>query len=100
MTRDEIVELAAVYALGALDGEDRAVFEALLQSDDPVARAALRGHEETLGALAAELAEAPPASVKSALMARIAAAPGPDTARLPIGLARPRRRLWPVIWAG
>ena len=27
MTRDEIGELAAAYALGALDGEDRARFE-------------------------------------------------------------------------
>jgi len=41
--RDEITELAALYALGGLEGEDRARFEA------------------------------PPASVKAALLARIEA---------------------------
>ena len=48
MNRDEIRELAAVYALGAADGEDRARFEALLDAADPEALAALREFQDTM----------------------------------------------------
>src|SRR4030095_5514331 len=34
MNHDEVVELAAAYALGALDGEERARLEALLHARD------------------------------------------------------------------
>src|SRR5438309_11210126 len=98
MNRDEIRELAAVYALGGLDGEDRARFEALLRAGDADAAAALRDFETTLVELAAEPAEAPPPSVKSALMDRIAAEDRARPARA-AGPARPRRILWPAIWA-
>ena len=96
MNREEIQELAAVYALGALDGEDRARFEALLRAGDPEATSALRSFEATLGSLAEEDAVAPPPSVKAALMDRIGAeqrvkARGAPPART--------RRIWPVIWA-
>ena len=100
MNHDEIRELAAVYALGGLDGEDVARFEALLRSGDPEAIAALREFESTLVTLARESPEAPPPSVKAALMQRIAAeapvAPRPTLAPPP----RPRRSLWPIVWAG
>src|SRR5437773_11690932 len=73
MNREEIRELAAVYALGGLDGEERARFDALLQSGDAEATAALRDFERTLADLAAESTETPPPSVKARLMERIAA---------------------------
>jgi anti-sigma-K factor RskA len=96
MNRDEIGELAAAYALGGLEGEERARFEALLQARDPEAVRALRECEETLAGLATALPEPPPAVVKDALMERIAAAPA--AAR-----PRPRRRprvFWPVVLSG
>jgi anti-sigma-K factor RskA len=96
MNRDEIGELAAAYALGGLEGEERARFEALLQARDPEAVRALRECEETLAGLAAALPEPPPAVVKDALMEGDAAAPA--AAR-----PRPRRRprvFWPVVLSG
>ena len=60
MNRDEIGELAAAYALGGLEGEDRARFEALLAAGDPDALRALRECEDTLADLAAAAPEAPP----------------------------------------
>jgi anti-sigma-K factor RskA len=71
MNRDEIAELAAGYALGALDADDRARFDALLASGDAEATAALRDFEGAVAGLAAESVEAPPPAVKAALMARI-----------------------------
>jgi anti-sigma-K factor RskA len=73
MNQDEIAELAAGYALGALDADDRARFDALLASGDPDAAAALRDCEGAVVGLAAETIEAPSPAVKAALMARIAA---------------------------
>jgi anti-sigma-K factor RskA len=96
MNRDEIGELASAYALGGLEGEERARFEALVETGDPDALRALREAEETLAGLAAALPEPPPAAVKDALMERIAAAPAPAR-------PRPRRRtrlFWPVVLSG
>ena len=70
---EEIRDLAAVYALGGLEGEDRARFEALLQAGDPDATSAVRDFQGTLLELAAATTEAPPAGVKQALMERIGA---------------------------
>ena len=75
MNREEIGELAAAYALGGLEGADRARFESLLRTGDPDAVAALRAFEDTLADLAAAAPEPPPPAVKAALMERIAAAP-------------------------
>lgn len=99
MNREEIRELAAVYALGGLDGDDRARFEALLGAGDAEATAALRDFEATLVELAAESAEAAPPSVKAALMERIAAE---GRAESPSAIGTPfrwRRALWPAVWA-
>jgi len=63
MNRDEVIELAAGYALGALEMEDRARFEALLAAGDAEARAALRDFESTVAGLAAETAEAAPPEI-------------------------------------
>jgi anti-sigma-K factor RskA len=98
MNREEIRELAAVYALGGLDGEDRARFETLLRSGDAEATAALRDFEATLLGLATESAEAPPPSVKAALMQRIAAEGRVEPRRAEVQPFRWRRALWPAVW--
>ena len=90
MNREEIGELAAAYALGGLEAADRARFEALLQTGDPEAVAALRDFEGTLADLAAAARETPPPAVKAALMERIAAGP----------LPRHRRAIWPAVLSG
>ena len=104
MTSDEMRELAAVYALGGLDGEDRARFEALLQASDPEATGALREFQGTLVELAGETTVAPPAGIKQALMERIGAPAGVRSSPS-IAVARPdrtvvpRRSWWPTVWA-
>lgn len=103
MNREELHELAAGYALGSLDGEDRARFEELLRAGDGGARRALRQFEETLTRMAAEHPEPPPPEVKAALMARIAAAPrapAGDGVRGVSPAAPPRRSVWTVVLAG
>jgi anti-sigma-K factor RskA len=90
---DTYTTLAAGYALGALDGEDRVLFEAHLAAGCEECLAALRDAEEALTALAREAPPAlPPAAVKQALMARVAV----DRARsAPPALAtRPGRPRW------
>jgi len=98
MNREELRDLAAAYALGGLDGEDRARFEALLRAADPDATAALGEFEATLVGLAAEHVEAPSRSVKAALLARIDAE-GRRPSAAPVDLARRRRSVWPAVWA-
>src|SRR6266851_3711923 len=95
MNRDEIDELAAAYALGGLEGEERVRFEALLEAGDPDAVRALRDCEDTLVGLAAGAPEAPPPAVKAALMERIAGTPAPVRT-----LPRRSRALWPVVLSG
>jgi anti-sigma-K factor RskA len=95
MNHEEVAELAAVYALGGLDGEDRARFEALLRSGDPEATVALREFEATLVGLAAESAAPPPPAVKTALMQRTAVAGQSASRAAP---ARSRRVFWPALW--
>jgi len=104
VNRDEIVELAAGYALGALDEDDRARFEALLDAGDVEARAALREFEATVRDVAAETAEPPPPAVKAAVMARIDAerrSRGAVTEILSAPrAAAPRRSPWTVVLVG
>jgi anti-sigma-K factor RskA len=103
MNRDEIRELAALYALGGLEGEDRARFDALLASGNAEALAAVRDFEGALTGLAAATRVTPPPAVKSALMARIGAEDQPvprlSVAEAPMQ-APPPRALWPAVWAG
>jgi anti-sigma-K factor RskA len=98
MNRDEIRELAAVYALGAADGEDRARFEALLDAGDPEALAALREFQDTMVGLAASAPDPAPPRSRAALMERAAAAERPRL--VAVGTARARRSWWPAVWAG
>jgi anti-sigma-K factor RskA len=101
MNRDEIIELAAGYALDALEVEDRARFEALLVAGDAEARAALRDFESTVADLAAETAEVVPPEVKAALMARVDAegrSRGDLTQVLSVARPAPARpSLWTVV---
>jgi anti-sigma-K factor RskA len=67
-------ELAAVYAVGALDGEDLARFEGHLAEGCPLCAATLRDSGEALDRLALSGTPAvPPPEVKAALLARVAA---------------------------
>jgi anti-sigma-K factor RskA len=104
MTRDEIAELAAGYALGALEAEDRARFEELLAAGDTDAMATLREFGAAVAGLATETSEAPSPSVKTALMARIDAQ-GREraaVARTPASLtpSPARRSAWTLVLSG
>jgi anti-sigma-K factor RskA len=98
MNRDEIVELAAGYALGGLDGADRERFEALLRSGDPEATAALSDFEDALVDVAEGLAASPRAEVKQAVLARLDAQPRPAPV-IPLSERR-RPSRWTAVWAG
>ena len=104
MNPDEVIELAAGYALGALEVEDRARFEALLAAGDAEARAALRDFESTVAGLAAETVEGAPPAVKAALLARIdVEGRSRGTLTQILSAARPappRRSLWTVVTVG
>jgi anti-sigma-K factor RskA len=69
---EEYLELAALHALGALDGEERARFEIHLASGCETCRGAVRENEEILSdlALAAPLAK-PPGAVRERLFDRV-----------------------------
>ena len=84
--------LAATYAIGALDGQDRVDFERHLAGGCDVCEATLRESAETLAALARSRPPMiPPPAVKEALVRRLAA-----TAPVRRGEARPRRLVWAV----
>jgi len=73
MSHDEFAQLASVYAVGALDGEDRVRFESHLAAGCAACEASLRDTAETLAGLAREEPRAiPPAHVKEALLRRVA----------------------------
>jgi len=81
-------ELADVYALGALDKEERAEFETHLFAGCPLCQNHIRGTEQALTLLPNSLAVlSPPATVKTGLMARISS--GVQTA--PAGLGEPAK---------
>jgi|RhiMetdeSRZDD1v2_1073273.scaffolds.fasta_scaffold03581_13 anti-sigma-K factor RskA len=90
-------ELAAVYAVGALDGDDLTRFEAHLAGGcDPCARLLRDSHEALARVALADTPAVPPAEVKAALLARVAA----DTSRPATRPARrPERRASWVPWA-
>jgi anti-sigma-K factor RskA len=68
--------LAAVYAVGALDGDDLVQFESHLAEGCQPCATALRESRETLARLAlADPPTVPPPGVKAALLARIGTAP-------------------------
>jgi anti-sigma-K factor RskA len=85
---EALAELAAVHALGALEGEDLARFRAHLETGCPECSRALGDWRAALVLLAQDLREPPPRRLRSAIMARIAPHPGrpPTRARFWIGL--------------
>jgi len=70
-------ELAALNAIGALDGPEAREFEASLASADPDARAEVRRMNDTAAALAHARSAPLPANLKAKAMARIRL-PAPD----------------------
>ena len=86
MSHEPFETLAAVYAVGALDGDDLAQFEAHLPSC-AVCQAALREAEDALArAMLSTPPQAPPAEARQALVRRVGRAGGAD------------RRSW-LTWA-
>ena len=104
MNRDEITELAAGYALGALDSDDRTRFEALLAAGDGEATAALRDFEGTVAGIAAETIAVPSPTVKAALMARIdAQGRSPEAVPRRLSSVKPSpsgRSAWTLVLSG
>ncbi|HEV8306451.1 MAG TPA: anti-sigma factor [Methylomirabilota bacterium] len=94
MSHEPYAELAAGYALGALDPDERSQFEAHLRSRCPECEAALVEYAEGLATVAAELPQvSPPPALKARVLERIAARPEP------VRQAPSRRRWgWPLLW--
>ena len=84
-------ELAAVYALGALEGEELEQFLAHLRAGCEECERLLAGDEATLLGMASELATPPPPDVKRALFARLDA-PSSTPARRRSHSSQPARR--------
>jgi anti-sigma-K factor RskA len=85
MSHEPFESQAAVYALGALDGEERSRFEEHLAGGCAACSGRVREHAEALADLARSVPPMiPPAHVKADLMRRVAAGAGSRTA--------PRRR--------
>jgi anti-sigma-K factor RskA len=94
MSHEAYADLAAGYALDALEPEERAQFQAHVATGCPECQAALTAYGETLVALAREMPRTPaPPEVKAALLRRIAAAqPAARPDRTPA------RRVGPAVW--
>lgn len=91
---NELHDLAAAYALDALDDAERAEFSAHLATCDRCRRA-VADFDVTAGSLATGTATPPPAHLKDSVMAAIADTPQetPATAEVvPIGTRRPATR--------
>jgi anti-sigma-K factor RskA len=90
MNHEPYDTLAATYAVGALDGQDRVEFERHLAGGCDVCEATLRDSAETLAALARSRPPMiPPPAVKEELLRRIGTTSGRR------GDSRPR----PLVWA-
>jgi len=90
MNHEPYDRLAATYAVGALDGQERVDFERHLADGCDVCEATLRDSAETLAALARSRPPMiPPPAVKEELLRRIGTAPARRDA------SRPR----PLVWA-
>jgi anti-sigma-K factor RskA len=72
MTHEPFETLAPVYAVGALDGDDLAVFEAHLPTCS-ACQASVRDAQETLARVTLSMPpQAPPAAARAALVGRVA----------------------------
>jgi anti-sigma-K factor RskA len=84
-------ELAAVYAVGALDGQDLTVFQAHLAQGCAECEQLLADYGHALALTAGELRETPPTRVKQALLTRVR---GIDPQALSAARDRARVRSW------
>lgn len=103
MNHDARLEHAAdVYALGALDGEELAEFEAHLATGCATCAERLRETREALTLAAEALPQvAPPPELRSRVLERIAAErPLAAAPPVPSPAARRRRALWWAGWTG
>ena len=86
MKPEELQELAALQAAGALDGADRALLCERLTAGDPAAWAELRAFGEAVARLAAARPQPPPAGLRERLLRRIG---GDAPSTPPVPAARP-----------
>ena len=94
MSHEPYESQAAVYALGALDGEERSQFEAHLGEGCAACAEAVRDHVDLLADLARDAPPMiPPAHVKADLMRRVAASGSVRASR------RARLMRWTVVSA-
>src|SRR5262249_10918237 len=99
MSHEAYAQLVPAFALGALDRDDRARFEAHLRSGCSDCERELAEDAEPLGALAAEAPPiAPSPRVRALLLERVASEH--EVARPTLGarLAPLRRLAWPLAW--
>ena len=76
----EVCGSAALYALGALEGEEARAFEAHLSEGCDACASELRGFESVVGSLGLAAQEAePPASARASLLERLAARSDSDS---------------------
>jgi anti-sigma-K factor RskA len=93
MNHDEWLERAEIYAVGALDGDELAQFEAHLASGCPACESRLRDTREALTLLPRSLTPiTPPLGIKARLLEQIAA----ESTWPPPLLPRLRQRWWGV----
>ncbi|HZS08435.1 MAG TPA: cupin domain-containing protein [Blastocatellia bacterium] len=79
VNQEEVQELAALYALGALSQREARAFESRLTAGDTAAEAELHAFESVVASLSLAALEAePPAGAKNKLFARLAAESAPD----------------------
>jgi anti-sigma-K factor RskA len=94
---DDLHRLAAPYALDALDGDERARFEAHLRTCEDCA-ADVRDFQQTAGGLAAGVSVTPPAHLRASVLAAAASTPQEPRASEPRSGSW-SRRLLPAIAA-
>lgn len=94
---DDLLELAALYALHALSDEDAAALERRVEASDPATAEAFRAEVqsiyETMAVVSASTAVEPPAELRERLLEAVAADP---VRTLPTPESR-RRRSWRTI---
>ncbi|WP_024793720.1 anti-sigma factor [Tomitella biformata] len=92
----ELLDLAAAYALHAVDDAERLAIESAVAAAEPAIRAEfnalVRGYRETMAVQSAATAVAPPARVLDAMLAAVQPPAAPIAAPISLADARRRRR--------
>jgi len=95
MSDERFLELVPLAALGALDGEERAAFEAALAAS-PALQRELAAYEELIGRIGAEALPVPPSSVVRERLLR-ATRPAPSASAAPRPAPAPRHAPAPSV---